>query len=162
MLHVQCVKRWPSSLFISDRVMLECACVCVSSQTCYATRGMYLHICNVKSMCICMFCSESNCLLKSRYVSSNPLRHYHQSVCVTTRELTYSWWTCQTAWFYSTCFKHSLRRLIDLSVSLFFSVSYSFIQSVCLYLKLIDVRSSWMVAAVETICFEYCMVAYLS
>ena len=30
MLHVECVKRWPSSLFISDRVMLECACVCVS------------------------------------------------------------------------------------------------------------------------------------
>jgi hypothetical protein len=130
--------------------------VCVSSQTCYATRGMYLHICNAKSMCICMFCSESNCLLKSRYVSSNPLRHYHQSVCVTTRELTYSLWTCQTAWFYSTCFKHSLRRLIDLS----HSVSYSFILSVCL--KLIDVHSSPTVAAVQTICFECCMVAYLS
>jgi hypothetical protein len=131
-LYVECVKRWPSSLFIPDRVMVECACVClcVSSQTCYATRGMYLHIRNVKSMCICMFCSESNCLLKSRYVSSNPLRYYHQSVCVTTRELTYSLWTCQTAWFYSTCFKHSLRRLTDLSLSLF--LSYSFVLSVCL------------------------------
>jgi len=107
-------------------------CVCVFRQTCYATRGMYLHIRNVKSMCICMFCSESNCLLKSRYVSSNPLRYYHQSVCVTTRELTYSLWTCQTAWFYSTCFKHSLRRLTDLSLSLSFFLSYSFVLSVCL------------------------------
>jgi len=126
-LHVECVKWWPPSyLFISDRVMVECACVCVSSQTCYATRGMYLHIRNVKSMCICIFCSESNCLLKSRYVSSNPLRYYHQSVCVTTRELTYSLWTCQTAWFYSTFFKHSLRRLSDLSLS------FLFFRSVCL------------------------------
>ncbi len=31
-LHVKCAKWWPSSLFISDRVMVECACVyvCVS------------------------------------------------------------------------------------------------------------------------------------
>lgn len=100
-------------------------CVCVSSQTCYATRGMYLHIRNVESLCRCMFCSESNCLLKSRYVSSNPLRYYHQSVYVTTRELTYSLWTCQTAWFYSTCSKHSLKRLTDLSFFLSSSLALS-------------------------------------
>jgi hypothetical protein len=140
-------------LWSRDGWVCMCLCVCVASQTCYATREMYLHICNIKSMCICMFCSESNCLLKSRYVSSNPLRYYHQSVCVTTRELTYSLWTCQTAWFYGTCFKHSLRRLTDLSLSLALELILSFWLSVCL--KLIDVRSSWTITAVETICFEW-------
>ena len=157
----------PLHLWSRDGWVCMCiryVCVCVSSQTCYATRGMYLHIRNVESLCRCMFCSESNCLLKSRYVSSNPLRYYHQSVYVTTRELTYSLWTCQTAWFYSTCFKHSLKRLTDLSLvlshSFFLSLSaspkliLSFWLSVCL--NLIDVRSSWIeVAAVETICFEW-------
>lgn len=79
---------------ISDRVMVECACarVCVSRHRhAMPQEECILHICNIKSMYICMFCSESNCLLKSRYVSSNPLRYYHhQSICVTTRELTYS------------------------------------------------------------------------
>ena len=98
-------------------------------QTCSATRGLYLHKRNVKSMCPCMFCSESNCLLKSRSVSSNLRCHYHQSVCVTTRELTYSPGTRQTAWFYGTCFKHSLRRLIDLSSC---CLCTSFVLSDCL------------------------------
>jgi hypothetical protein len=157
-MNVQCMWNvWeddhhPSSSLIAWWLSVH-VCVCVSSQTCYATRGMYLHIRNVTSMWICMFCSESNCLLKSRYVSSNPLRYYHQSVCVTTRELTYSLWTCQTAWFYGTCFKHSLRRLTDLSLSLALELILSFWLSVCL--KLIDVRSSWTITAVETICFEW-------
>jgi hypothetical protein len=101
----------------------------VSSQTCYITRELYLHIEELKSfwICVCVFGSETNCLLKLRYVSFNPLRHEHQSVCVTIWELTYSSWTHQTAWFYRTYLKHSLRRLIDLSLSLllFYSVCLS-------------------------------------
>jgi hypothetical protein len=140
---------------ISDRVMVECACVCLVTDMLCHKRNVFTYTqCNKKkSTGICMFCSESNCLLKSRYVSSNPLRYYHQSVCVTTRELTYSLWTCQTAWFYGTCFKHSLRRLTDLSLSLALELILSFWLSVCL--KLIDVRSSWTITAVETICFEW-------
>lgn len=76
-----------------------CMCIRLVTDMLCHKRNVYLHIRNVKSMCRCMFCSESNCLLKSRYVSSNPLRYYHQSVYVPTRELTSSFWTCQTAWF---------------------------------------------------------------
>ena len=173
-LHAECVKRWPppppSSSSLSSSSIAWCASVhacLVPSQTCSATRGLYLHKRHVKSMCPCMFCSESNCLLKLRYVSSNLRCHYHQSVCVTTRELTYSSGTRQTAWFYGTCFKHSLRRLIDLSSC---CLCLSFVLSVCLSVWPSDCLSwvDWRTFKLngshtyvrETICFECCMVAY--
>lgn len=119
-------ERWPSSpiawwLNVHVHASMYVSLSLVTDMLCHKRNVFTYTQCRTRCSCICMFCSESNCLLKSCYVSSNPLFDYHQSVCVIARELTCSEWICQTAWFFSTCFKHSLRRLIDnSSLSLFF------------------------------------------